>query len=673
MKIAALLAVLGGIALLAGRPSRPVHLRAPPPKPLGSEQDSEPRLFVLAINGGGSASENYFSHLLHLRELVALLHSAGIPGDRITVLAGDGSDPTPDLVLREEGLGAEGWRLSGTPVEGYFPPRAILGNSEVTGAKLYPATKGSLSIWLMTVGQQLRAGDTVLLYVTDHGTWGADPDGNRIVLWGPGQTLSARELREALETLDRSLRVVALMSQCYSGGFAKLANLGDSADKPTGRFCGFFSTTENRKSYGSYPETRDDPKVGYSFAFLKALPAAAGSFTRAHEMSLELDDTPDVPVRSSDLYVGAQLEEEARTRGVPLGELVDGLLGQSSLEDGGLADSARLLEGVSRRFGLGVATNRRAAVATVAASLQGLPALLAELAGDLTRSLGEINAGQFRQFLVSRPEWEAPIETATLQAMDPAERIVLGNKLTSDLALFSRNADSERAERSEAVQHERVRLRQLAFRMRVRLAALTRMENMLDSIAGQVYLASHPRQQALWKRLVDCETLDLGLPEAEWAEPAAAFPPVDDDIAETTRIVKWATERDLLRPRPVWPSQSAPELELTAYRGDIPIAGSGKPILLFFWATSCQLCVNVASEVADIARRKGMALLAITDETEATLDRFLEQHREFPWSIGRDPGRQVTSRFGIRDVPTFVLIDGQGKIGSLWDGVRGHR
>src|ERR1700690_1235365 len=208
---------------LSGKPSHDeltVQSPSKPLKPVESTETPRSRLFVLAINGGGSLQNNYQSHLLHLRGLVELLHSAGVPADRITVLAGDGSDPTPDLVVREESIGGEYWRLRGTSVEGKFSRPLVLGNSEVTGATLYPATRGSLSIWLLTVGQQLRAGDTLLLYVTDHGTKGAEPENSRIVLWGSGQGLSVRELRDALETLDRSVRVVALMSQCYSGAFA---------------------------------------------------------------------------------------------------------------------------------------------------------------------------------------------------------------------------------------------------------------------------------------------------------------------------------------------------------------------------------------------------------------------------------------------------------------------
>jgi len=267
----------GGRPVDKGMVQRP----EPPRKPDASAPTLRSRLFVLAINGGGSPEGNRQSHLLHLQGVVDALRKSGVPAERVTVLAGDGPDPTPDLLIKEEAIGAQYWRFRGTPMEGEFPPPWVLGNSEVKGATLYPATRASLSIWLLTVGQQLRAGDELLLYVTDHGSKGKNSEDNSIVLWGPGQKLSVRDLREALGTLDPSVRVVALMSQCYSGGFANLISLGGAEGEATGRFCGFFSTTADRLAYGSYPETRASRKTGHSFAFLQALPVAAGRFALA--------------------------------------------------------------------------------------------------------------------------------------------------------------------------------------------------------------------------------------------------------------------------------------------------------------------------------------------------------------------------------------------------------
>ena len=642
-------------------PSKGKVVAVPQPREPGASTElPQLRLFVLAINGGGSPQRNYQSHLSHLKGLLNLLHRAGVPANRITVLAGDGSDPTPDMVLREENIGADGWRLRGTPVEEYFAPQGAMGNSEVTGATLYPATRGSLSIWMMTVGQQLGAGDTLLLYVTDHGSRGPEPEENRIVLWGDGQGLSVRELRSALETLDPSVRVVALMSQCYSGAFGSLLDLGGEQGEPTGRFCGFFSTTADRQSYGCYPETRDDPKVGHSFAFLQALPAAAGRFALAHELALEFDDTPDVPLRTSDLYLGAVLAEAASVRGVSVGQFVDDLLKQAWGEQPGWNLDVQRVDRLAAQFGLPT-TRRRADVEKTLESLERLPSPLERLAGEADKAMEEKNLTMFGRFRAARTDWRTSLVPSLLKVLDPNSRLRLGTMLASDLAAFCDDSGDDPA---RAAKQERDVVKQLVFRTRIRMAALARLEKMLDSIAGWLYLADRPTERAVAQKLADCEDLDLKLPKAKWVDPGPALPLLDNEMALAKSLLAKMSASGPLKQPALHLGEAAPSLDLVPYRGDIPKVGSGKPLLLFFWATWCKACKAVLPDLLALARKRNLAILAVTDDNEANLDRFFAVPREFPSVVGQDPAHQLGARFGVRALPTFVLLDGQGKLGS---------
>ena len=91
-----------------------VENSTPDARPDGPGETARPRLFVLAINGGASPRKNFFSPSSCIcRNWWNLLHTAGVPSDRITVLAGDGNDPESRIfVLREEGLGPDAWRLT---------------------------------------------------------------------------------------------------------------------------------------------------------------------------------------------------------------------------------------------------------------------------------------------------------------------------------------------------------------------------------------------------------------------------------------------------------------------------------------------------------------------------------------------------------------------------------
>jgi len=667
-----LLVVLGLALLAAGRlwPRHQAALQegawndAPPQTHIGDAATEGPqetsRLFVLAINGGGSPAQNFKSHLLHLQGIVDLLHSTGVPADHITVLSGDGSDPTPDLIERMADLGPEDWRLYGTDIEDYFSHLALLGNSAVTGANLYPATRGALSIWVMTVGQQLRAGDTLLLYVTDHGTLGTDPDGNRIVLWGPDATLSVRELREILETLDPGVRIVALMSQCFSGGFSKLASLGGSGE-PTGRFCGFFSTTSQQKAYGCYPETRDNPRAGHSFAFLQALPAAAGSLSVAHELAQEFDDTPDVPVRTSDLYLEEALVEAAGKHKLRLATFVDDLLQSVWANTPALNLQAQRLDRLSDRFGLPVIRSR-AELARVAAAIQEALAELGPLAAALGKGLAETNQDQLRRFLEIRPDLKPALEPASLKAMDLERRVRFGKSFLYDLATFSGG-------RAPPVKLDRDAITRMTFRMRVRMAAIARMQTVLDAIAGGRYLAGAPAQRASMQKLVDCESLELKLPGTTWVPPGPALPLLSQDLLQLKDIVARDSLGSLVKQQAVSVGKQAPQLQLIPYRGDIPQAG--KPLLLFFWATWCKACKYAVPSLLAWAQTQNVTVLAITDEDASALDQFFLFRQPFPSLVARDPEQRTMAHFGVRALPSFALLDGQGKLtGPVTNSVR---
>lgn len=639
-----------------------VENSTPDARPDGPGETARPRLFVLAINGGASPRKNFFSHLVHLQELVDLLHTAGVPSDRITVLAGDGNDPEPDLVLREEGLGPDAWRLTGTAVEEYFSPRQVMGNSEVRGATLYPATKASLSIWLLTVGQQLHAGDTLLLYVTDHGSRGADVEDNKITLWGygPGQGLSVRELRDSLATVDSSVRVVALMSQCYSGGFAALADIDIPGKEPTGRFCGFFSTTADRMSYGSYPETQDKSNVGYSFAFLQALSTTAGRFALSHELALETDDTPDVPVRTSDRFMAALLAKAAQARQVSLARLVDDLLQQAWAQPAAFAGHDQRLQRMAAQFGLPT-LHSRAAAASWGRSMEGQSAALEHLASEINRAMEEMNRKEFARFVASRPEWRDSLDPTVLKAMDAVGRSRLGTQLASALAAFPHEGGDRKA---QTAKEERDTLYQLAFHMKIRAAVLLRMVTVLNSVAGLLYIEGHPWERATWQKLVDCEGLDLKLPRTTEGPRAPALPPLDEDLAQVNSIREQASASDFLNQPELRLGEPAPELQLVPYRGDMPSVGSGKPLLLFFWSVWCRKCGAAAREVWNVASRRDIPILAITSDSESALDRFFARREGFPSPVGRDPGRQIMFRYGVQDLPAFVLLDGRGRVAS---------
>jgi thiol-disulfide isomerase/thioredoxin len=106
----------------------------------------------------------------------------------------------------------------------------------------------------------------------------------------------------------------------------------------------------------------------------------------------------------------------------------------------------------------------------------------------------------------------------------------------------------------------------------------------------------------------------------------------------------------------------APPLRLGRYRGTPPQSlATGKPHLLFFWATWCAVCKSALPEVAAFERDRGTPVLAITDEDPSRLEAFLAKHTgPFPTLVATDPNRQAFVTYGVSGMPTFVLVDGKG-------------
>ena len=91
----------------------------------------------------------------------------------------------------------------------------------------------------------------------------------------------------------------------------------------------------------------------------------------------------------------------------------------------------------------------------------------------------------------------------------------------------------------------------------------------------------------------------------------------------------------------------------------------GKPVLLVFGATWCPYCVQEIPRLKNIFANyspKGVALVNIDiQEPQAKVARFADKHK-LPYRVLLDETATVAKSYGVRGVPSFILIDKGGLV-----------
>jgi thiol-disulfide isomerase/thioredoxin len=518
---AALIACLGGCR-------SPAPASAPPPPP---PITAGPGTFkAVLINGGGKKQLNFQSHLTHIRTLVEFLRTSGADPADVVIFASDGSNPEADLATRARpDDSGDAWLLPPRVAPLLRPIQFV--DSAVDGYPLRPASGKALRAWFATEGKSLRAGDTLLLYVTDHGEPNkTDPTNTSIVLWN--EKLSVHDLRQLLAELDPGVRVVMLMSQCFGGSFANAIFTSGAGLTTSGRQCGFFASSADRPAYGCYPENLGRDGVGHSHHFFEAL-AAVGRMPEAQSRVLVTDDTPDVPNTTSDFYLQQLLDADAQRQGKTPTEVADAYINAAFRNRARWEPEIRLLDRVGSTFGMFSPRS----LGELELQTRVLPQVSEQLrtyADRWQEALASLKEQNFDRFLKANPAWKERLNAKALAQLDPEARQRLGDELASALGAFTAT-DPATSDRLALLRERSDEAAQAAYRMEVRLGVVLRMRAILSQIAGRVYLAEHgtPAERDTYAALLACEDVNFlaepAVASAAALEPPESFPPLDDD------------------------------------------------------------------------------------------------------------------------------------------------
>jgi thiol-disulfide isomerase/thioredoxin len=111
----------------------------------------------------------------------------------------------------------------------------------------------------------------------------------------------------------------------------------------------------------------------------------------------------------------------------------------------------------------------------------------------------------------------------------------------------------------------------------------------------------------------------------------------------------------------------APDFQVSTLTGEkISLRSfAGKVVVIDFWATWCPPCRAAVPDIKDMIKKYGAEHLVVIslswDQDEKAWRDYIAKH-EMNWLHARDLDSEISTRLGVRAVPTYLVIDGDGFI-----------
>jgi hypothetical protein len=208
---------------------------------------------------------------------------------------------------------------------------------------------------------------------------------------------------------------------------------------------------------------------------------------------LAQDDTPDVPLRTTDVYLGRLVTREAAARGVEEPALVDSLLAEAWKSRAAWEPQIRLLDRMGTAFGT-FSPRSLGEIAERERELDALTRQMSTYAETWKTAQAGVQETLLRRFLSEHPDWEVRLQPAALKGLGVEERAAQLGELLPKLMDHARR-QTEPWAKLEGFRTRTARAAEARWRLEVRRAALQRMRTVLVGIAGRVLAERDPARR----------------------------------------------------------------------------------------------------------------------------------------------------------------------------------
>jgi len=112
---------------------------------------------------------------------------------------------------------------------------------------------------------------------------------------------------------------------------------------------------------------------------------------------------------------------------------------------------------------------------------------------------------------------------------------------------------------------------------------------------------------------------------------------------------------------------SAPDFKITADNGRTITASNfgGRLLVLNFWATWCQPCVEEVPSLDEFAKQMahdGVVVLGVSMDTNPKLYKDFLSRTHVSFMTARDPEAKISTDYGTFKYPESYIIDAKGKV-----------
>jgi peroxiredoxin len=87
----------------------------------------------------------------------------------------------------------------------------------------------------------------------------------------------------------------------------------------------------------------------------------------------------------------------------------------------------------------------------------------------------------------------------------------------------------------------------------------------------------------------------------------------------------------------------------------------GQPLLLQFWSSWCPVCRLEQGSIDSIARDYAVLSIAMDESSAEEIQRWMAKEG-VSYRVIHDPSGDISNRYGVRAVPTSMIIDANGEI-----------